>query len=54
MKVIGFLGGNGGRLKPLADIPIVIPSASTQRIQEGHIRGRHILRKLTERELFSK
>ena len=37
MFVIGLLGGTGGKLKNLVDLSIVIPSASIQRIQEGHI-----------------
>lgn len=52
MKVIGFLGGSGGKLKFLVDIPIVIPSTNTQRIQEGHITVAHILCELTEEELY--
>src|SRR4030065_930855 len=43
MKVIGFLGGNGGRLKGVVDLPIVIPSSNVQRIQEGHITVAHII-----------
>ena len=34
MKVIGFLGGNGGKLKDKVDLPLVIPSENVQRIQE--------------------
>lgn len=52
MKVIGLLGGSGGKLKTLVDIPIVIPSSNTQRIQEGHITSAHILCELTELELY--
>ncbi len=52
MFVIGFLGGSGGKLKDLVDLPIVIPSVSTQRIQEGHITIAHILCELVETELF--
>lgn len=52
MKIIGFLGGNGGKLKELVDLPIVIPSTSTQRIQEGHITIAHIICELVERELY--
>lgn len=52
MKVIGFLGGSGGELKSLVDIPVVIPSANTQRIQEGHITVAHIICELTEEELY--
>jgi D-sedoheptulose 7-phosphate isomerase len=52
IKVIGFLGGNGGKLKSLVDIAVVIPSTNTQRIQEGHITVAHILCELTEEELY--
>lgn len=52
LKVIGFLGGNGGNLKSLVDIAVVIPSSNTQRIQEGHITVAHILCELTEEELY--
>jgi D-sedoheptulose 7-phosphate isomerase len=52
MTVIGFLGKGGGKAKKLVDIPIVIPSADTQRIQEGHITVAHILCGLLEHEMF--
>jgi D-sedoheptulose 7-phosphate isomerase len=52
MKAVGFLGGNGGKLKDLVDIAIVIPSSSTQRIQEGHITIGHIICELVERGLY--
>lgn len=52
MKVISFLGGNGGKLKPIVDLPIVIPSHNTQRIQEGHITVAHIICELVEEELY--
>jgi D-sedoheptulose 7-phosphate isomerase len=52
IKSIGFLGGNGGRCKDLTDIAIIIPSASTQRIQEAHITVGHIIIELVERELY--
>ncbi|MBI2418239.1 MAG: D-sedoheptulose 7-phosphate isomerase [Ignavibacteriales bacterium] len=52
MKVIGFLGGNGGKLKDIVDIAIVIPSNNVQRIQEGHITVAHILCEGVERSLF--
>ena len=53
MFVIGFLGGNGGKLKDMADLPIVIPSSNVQRIQEGHITLAHIICELVEAELYS-
>ncbi|MBS4034784.1 MAG: D-sedoheptulose 7-phosphate isomerase [Ignavibacterium sp.] len=52
MKVIGFLGGSGGKLKSLVDLPLVIPSSNTQRIQEGHITVAHIVCELVEDKLY--
>jgi D-sedoheptulose 7-phosphate isomerase len=52
MKVIGFLGGDGGKLKNLVDLPIVIPSLNVQRIQEGHITIAHIICELVENKLY--
>lgn len=53
MTVIGLLGGEGGALKGLVDVAIIVPSADTQRIQEGHITIGHILCGLAERELYA-
>ncbi len=52
MLVIGFLGGNGGKLREMVDVPIVVPSVSTQRIQEAHITIGHMLCEIAERELY--
>ena len=52
LKVIGFLGGSGGKLKTLVDLPIIIPSSNTQRIQEGHITTAHIICELVEDDLY--
>jgi len=52
MKVIGLLGGDGGKLKPIVDLPVVIPSSNVQRIQEGHITVAHIICELVEDELY--
>jgi D-sedoheptulose 7-phosphate isomerase len=54
MKVIGFLGGSGGKLKDIVDLPIVIPSSNVQRIQEGHITVAHIICELVEDKLYGK
>lgn len=54
MRIVGFLGGSGGKLKDLVDLPIIIPSNNTQRIQEGHITIAHIICELVERQLFQK
>jgi D-sedoheptulose 7-phosphate isomerase len=52
IKVIGFLGGGGGKLKSLVDLPIIIPSSNTQRIQEGHITIAHIICEMVEYKLY--
>ena len=43
IHTIGFTGGTGGALKTAVDLPIVIPSGKTSRIQESHIMIGHIL-----------
>ncbi len=43
LYVIGFTGGTGGELKNMADLPIVIPTKKTSRIQECHIMIGHII-----------
>ena len=52
MKTIGFLGGTGGKMKPLCDVSIVVPSTNVQRIQEGHIMIGHIIFELVEEALY--
>jgi D-sedoheptulose 7-phosphate isomerase len=54
MKVVGFLGGDGGKLKDNIDLPIIIPSSNVQRIQEGHITIAHIICELVEDKLYGK
>lgn len=49
---IGFLGGDGGKLKEIVDLPIVVPTRSSDRIQEVHITIGHIICGLIEQELF--
>lgn len=50
MKIIVFTGQTGGKLKPMGDAVISIPSDDCQRIQEGHILAGHIMCELVERE----
>jgi D-sedoheptulose 7-phosphate isomerase len=52
LKVIGLLGRDGGRVAPLCDLALVVPSHDTQRIQETHNLIGHILCELVELELF--
>lgn len=51
---IGLLGGEGGNLKKLVDLPLTIPSKTTARIQECHIMIGHIFCDILEQELFPK
>ncbi len=52
MKVVGLLGKDGGKMKALCDIPIIVPGSTTDRIQELHIKVIHIAIECTERNLF--
>ena len=46
------LTGQGGRLGPLADVAISVPSDATQHIQETHLAIEHTLCHLVEQNLF--
>jgi len=48
---IGLLGRDGGKLKPLCDVSIVVPSQITARIQEAHILIGHSLCGAVEQQL---
>jgi len=52
LKTIGLAGKDGGALKISVDVPIVVPSLVTARIQECHIAIGHIICELMEKELF--
>ena len=50
-ETIGLLGNNGGKIKEIANLSIVIPSNDTARIQEVHITIGHIICELIEEDL---
>lgn len=52
LTTIAFLGGTGGKIKDMVDCSLIIPSSSTQRIQEGHITVAHIVCEAVERKLY--
>ena len=52
IKVVGLLGRDGGKVAPLCDIALIVPSNDTQRIQETHNLAGHILCELIESEMF--
>jgi phosphoheptose isomerase len=51
--VVALTGGDGGALAEAADIAIVVPSASTARIQECHLALEHAICGTVERLLFT-
>jgi D-sedoheptulose 7-phosphate isomerase len=50
---IAFTGGRGGVIKDLCDV-IIVPSESTEKIQEVHIMFGHIICYLIEENFFKK
>ena len=51
IRCIGFLGRDGGKLKAMCDVAIVVPSQVTARIQEAHILIGHSLCGAVEQQL---
>lgn len=51
IRVIGLLGREGGALRGLCDIALVVPSSTTARIQEAHIFIGHTLCAMVEEAL---
>jgi D-sedoheptulose 7-phosphate isomerase len=49
--VVGLLGRDGGTLKPLCDVALVVPSDTTARIQEAHIFIGHTMCAMVESAL---
>jgi len=52
IATIGLTGASGGKMAPLSDILLNVPSTDTPRIQEAHILLGHMLCELVERRLF--
>jgi D-sedoheptulose 7-phosphate isomerase len=48
MKTIGLLGCDGGKIAPLCDIALVVPSKVTARIQESQLCVAHTICQLAE------
>jgi len=49
---IGLLGNDGGKIKGLSDIALIVPSKNTPRIQEAHITIGHIICEGVERRIY--
>ena len=52
IATIGLAGRGGGKLAGCVDVPIVVPSDRTPRIQETHIAIVHVLCELVDEALF--
>jgi D-sedoheptulose 7-phosphate isomerase len=53
LTTIGFSGKDGGALAKCVDIPIVVSSLNTARIQECHITIGHLICELAEKDLLA-
>ena len=53
MKIIGFTGENGGKMKELCNTLLNVPSNDTPRIQESHILIGHIICEIIEKNIFT-
>ena len=51
IKVIGLSGRDGGKMKEICDL-IIVPSFSTEKIQEAHIMIGHIVCSIAEQQIF--
>ncbi|MCO6485769.1 MAG: SIS domain-containing protein [Saprospiraceae bacterium] len=52
MITVGFSGQSGGKMGPLCDFLLRVPSSDTPRIQETHMLLGHILCEITEQRIF--
>jgi len=51
-NTIGLLGNEGGEIKNIVDIAIIVPSKSTPRIQESHRLILHIICDIVEKQFI--
>jgi D-sedoheptulose 7-phosphate isomerase len=51
-RTVGLLGRDGGSIKAVCDLALVVPTMNTPRVQEGHIAIIHIICDLMEKKLF--
>ncbi len=53
IRVIGLTGCGGGKLAPMCDIAVSVPSSEVPRIQETHIAICHLICEFAEASLFA-
>ncbi len=54
MKVLGLLGGNGGKMPELCDEFVTVPWNGSNHVQESHITIGHIIVQMVEETLYQK
>ena len=54
LYTVGLIGGDGGKMLTLVDLPLVVVSNETPRVQETHILAGHLICELVEYVLFQK
>lgn len=52
-RTIGLLGKDGGSIKRVCQLALIVPTDDTPRVQEGHITIIHIVCDLLEKNLFA-
>lgn len=52
IKTVGLLGRDGGKLKSLVDLALIVPAQTSDRIQEVHIKLVHSVIEIVERQIF--
>ncbi len=52
LGVLALTGASGGRLAPLADVAVRVPSAVTAHVQECHLAIEQLIASIVERELY--
>ncbi len=53
LRCVALLGGDGGDIRHLADVQVIVPSSDTEHVQEVHIVVIHLLCELVEERLAS-
>lgn len=51
-RTVGLLGKDGGSIKNVCDLALIVPTNDTPRVQEGHITIIHIVCDLLEKAMF--
>lgn len=52
--VVSFIGNDGGEMKDISDVSLIIPSNNTARIQECHTLLGHTILEIVENKMFKK